>query len=82
VRVPRTGEVAWSEWKPSSWPAQGGHYTVVKNYGGNVVLLYEVGAESKTALTKMPRGFLLLDQALSKLTGVAPTTTVAGIDAS
>jgi hypothetical protein len=58
-----------------------GHYVVVKNYGGNVVLNYDVEARQNIPPTKMPSGFLLLDRALSKLTGVAPTTAVAGINA-
>jgi hypothetical protein len=82
VRVPPRGEVAWSEWRPTDpWLPDQGHYVVVKNYGGNVGLNYDVEARRNIPPPKMPSGFLLLDRALSKLTGVAPTTAVAGINA-
>lgn len=82
VRVPPTGEVAWSEWKPYTYfSGQRGKYTLAKNYGGNVALIYDVEATRDIPPTELPRGFLLVDQALSKLTGVAPTTAVVGINA-
>jgi len=82
VPVAPKGQTSWSDWEALDkkfLPGEGS-YSVLKNYG-NVVLSYFVDAKEGKAPTEMPGGFLLLDQAFSKLTGVPATSAVEGTNA-
>ena len=82
VQVAPTGELSWSDWEALDkklLPGEGS-YSVLKNYG-NVVLTYFVDAKEGKAPVEMPGGFLLIDQALSKLTGVSTSSAVEGVNA-
>ncbi|HZN10233.1 MAG TPA: hypothetical protein VFC61_01070 [Blastocatellia bacterium] len=82
VQVAPKGELSWSDWEALDkklLPGEGS-YSVLKNYG-NFVLAYFVDAKEGKAPAEMPEGFLLIDQALSKLAGVPATSAVEGVNA-
>ena len=71
VSVPPHGVLSWGAWEaldPESLPGEGTR-TVVRTYG-NVVLVYSVDQKKGgPPRPKLPKGFLLVDSALSALEG-------------